>query len=91
VTYRRVVNEAHLFAGTRRDNCFDMVKKGRHCPGRGERQRDAKLSYREAETIRWMHFVAGASHRRLARDYGVSRSTIWRVLHDETWVLPKAA
>jgi len=57
------VNEDHLFAGTRRDNCLDMLKKGRHRPGRGERQHGAKLSYQEASTIKWMLEVCGASHR----------------------------
>jgi hypothetical protein len=78
-----------LFAGTRRDNCVDMIAKGRHRPGRGERQRDAKLSYREADCIRWLHTI-GASHRRLAREYNVSRSNIARILDGKIWIEPLA-
>lgn len=85
------VNEAHLFAGSRRDNALDMIQKGRHRPGRGERQRDAKLSYEMADTIRWSHRIGGVSIKTLARWYEVGETTIARVVHNETWVLPKAA
>lgn len=81
-------NPRHTGPGTRADNFFDMVRKGRRVVARGQRQRDAKLSYQEADTIRWMHFVAGASHRRLARDYGASRSNIARILAGQIWVEP---
>ena len=85
------VNEAHLFAGTRRDNCIDMIAKGGHRPGRGERQHDAKLTYEIADTIRWSHRIGGVSIKTLARWYGVGETTIGRVVHDETWVKPVAA
>src|SRR5258706_8518674 len=55
------VNEDHLFAGTRGDNFHDMERKGRRVVARGERQHDAKLSYREADTIRWSHRLGGVS------------------------------
>ena len=85
------VREDHLFAGSRRVNAFDMIEKGRHRPGRGERQRDAKLSYEMADTIRWSHRIGGLSIKTLARWYEVGETTIAHVVHDETWVLPKAA
>ena len=84
-------NPRHVGPGTRADNVHDMDRKNRRVPARGERQHDHKLSYAEASTIRWMHDVAGASHRRLARDYGVSRSNIARILAGKIWVEPLAA
>jgi hypothetical protein len=84
-------NPRHTGPGTRAQNVYDMDRKGRRVPARGERQRDAKLSYKEADTIRWSHSVGGVSIRTLARWYAVGETTISRVLHDETWVLPKAA
>ena len=70
-----------------------MIQKGRHRPGRGDRQRDAKLSYREADTIRWSHRVGGVSIKTLARWYEVGERTIGRVVHDQTWIKikPQAA
>lgn len=73
-------NPRHTGPGTRADNVKDMDRKKRRVPARGERQPCHKLSYAEADCIRWMHAVAGASRRRLARDYGVTRSNIARIL-----------
>jgi hypothetical protein len=34
---RRCVNPEHLFLGTKKDNTHDMMRKGRHVPGKGGR------------------------------------------------------
>jgi hypothetical protein len=81
----------HLFAGTRRDNFFDMYNKGRHRPGRGERQRDAKLTYEDADLIRWCHRAGHIALWKIAFLFDVGETTIGRVIHDQTWVRPLAA
>ena len=68
-----------------------MDRKGRRVPARGERQRDAKLTYEMADTIRWSHRIGGLSIKTLARWYEVGETTIARVVHNETWVQPLAA
>ncbi len=39
-----------------------------------------KLTPEEADTMVWMHNVAGATLARLARDYEISRSTVARII-----------
>src|SRR5216684_2370319 len=84
-------NPRHTGPGTRADNVHDMDRKHRRVPARGERQRDAKLTYEMADTIRWSHRIGGLSIKTLARWYEVGETTIARVVHDKTWVQPQAA
>jgi hypothetical protein len=84
------VNVDHLFRGTRADNVYDMVAKHRNRPVRGEAMPTAKLSYQEADTIRWSHDVGGLTIALLARWYEVSESTIWRIVQGITWIRPLA-
>ena len=39
-----------------------------------------KLTEQEIDTLQWMRRVVGATHARLARDYGISRSTVARLI-----------
>ena len=51
---RKCVNPDHLFLGTRSDNAFDMVRKGRggqrKNPRRGERSSDSKLTDKDVRS-----------------------------------------
>jgi hypothetical protein len=83
---RRCVHPDHLFLGTTRDNMRDMARKGRakRNPS-GEENFNARLSDADVNAIRerWN----AADERRglqtaLAREYGVSTSTISLIVRD---------
>lgn len=44
-----------------------------------------KLSRRQVELIRLNYPIEGVSLRQLARSFGVSPSTMWKVLHGQSW------
>ncbi len=77
------VNPAHLFAGTRKDNMQDCLRKGRFkVPGlKGEKNGAAKLIKTDILGIR----ADARSSRILARVYGVSKSNILCIKHNKTW------
>lgn len=81
------VNVAHLFLGTHADNMADMLAKGRarppqagHCPG--ERNGSARLSEPQ---VREILLRTKDSQRALAREFGVSRSTIQSIKTGRSW------
>lgn len=79
----RCVKPAHLFLGTQLDNIEDMNAKGRGVPPpvhAGETHPKATLSDEEAMKLR-AEFVAngGRDQRGLAKKYGCSNSTAWRI------------
>lgn len=72
-------NPAHLFAGSSVANNRDRDLKGRGY--HGERHHAAKLTAEDVREIR-------ASHQtgvELAREYGVSPFTIYKLLHGRSW------
>jgi hypothetical protein len=91
------VNPEHLFLGTPDDNMKDMVAKGRQAKAdthlsrtkpsalrRGENHGRAKLSEHDVRTIRSLS-AQGLPALQIAKRYGVSSSTIDRILKRETW------
>lgn len=70
-------NPDHLFLGTHADNSADMCAKGRHrtTPLRGTSHPEAKFTADEIRSIR-NRVAAGESRTTLARELGVSISTI---------------
>lgn len=87
------INPQHLFLGTAHDNTQDMVRKGRVV--RGERASPAKLTEEQARSI-LQRVGTGERQITLAREFGVSRSSIGRLISGDTWkhlrshVAPKA-
>lgn len=79
----RCVNPAHLFLGTHQDNMADMVAKRRHA--HGERQPTRKLSKHQVRAIRWLASHDPGPQIALAREFGVSASTVTHILTRETW------
>jgi hypothetical protein len=75
---RRCVNPDHLFIGTRGDNNRDAAKKGRNAFG--PRNGHAKLTPAQVVFIRGS---AGVSQTEVARQFGVSQSTISRIISGE--------
>jgi len=85
------VNPAHLFAGTRKENAQDMVRKGRHRhhlhpEGRpkGEKNGRAKLTHKKVSRARAL-YTQGWSQQRIAERFGVAQTTISRLLLNRNW------
>jgi len=77
------VNPNHLFAGTPKENSEDMVNKGRSCYG--EKNPSASLSESDVKDIRFKYFNNRGTHRSLAKEYGVGKTTIGRIIRYENW------
>jgi hypothetical protein len=76
------VNPDHLELGTPADNVGDAVVRGRMQHGDGHYMR--KLEGKDIPEIRAAH-AAGRGFVDLARDYGVSDSTIADAVYRRTW------
>jgi HNH endonuclease len=75
---RNCANPHHLFAGSAQDNVDDMHAKGRWRPGdrrAGEDHWARKVKAPMREQIRLL-LEGGASHREIARQLGVGRTTV---------------
>ena len=84
---RRCVNIAHLFAGTRKQNMEDAVRKGRtsHASkNRGEKHGRAVLTQQQVNEIR-KRCSDGATQSSLSTIFGVSVQQINRIVHFKTW------
>lgn len=79
-------NPSHLFIGSHFENTRDMLKKGR---GKrppvhfGERHHNAKFSAEDALKIANDNRTANV----VAREFGVSTKTVYRLRKGETWKL----
>jgi HNH endonuclease len=80
---RRCLNPNHLFLGTVRDNVRDMVEKGRHADCRGARNPNAKLTAADVRAIRRRWPAEGQAS--LAREFGVWKTAIHKIVHREHW------
>lgn len=74
----------HLFLGSDLVNSRDSVSKGRHAFG--GRKSNAKLTVETARAIRERYALGGISCRALATCFGVSHSTICKVLARRAWL-----
>ncbi len=77
---RKCLNPDHLFLGTDADNSADKVKEGRQAYGTKIPQ--AKLTEKEVIAIRG---TIGISQRALAKQYGVSCTTISDIKTGKWW------
>lgn len=78
-------NPAHLFAGTRSDNMRDREAKGRHNAPRGTVHGRHKLTESQVRDIRAQH-DAGTALNVMADHYGVTKQSVWAIVHRKTWV-----
>lgn len=91
------VNPDHLFLGTQRDNMRDCKAKGRNSPppandsyrrnfGReGEAHPGARLTAAQVRRIREVYTGRRGEQLALAREYGVSPSTVHLIVHGRKW------
>jgi len=81
------VNPAHLRLGTQADNVADMVAKGRQKPPPAPREElhwSATLTAAQAVAI-YRRAASREPHRGIARDFGVSPTTVARIARRERW------
>lgn len=78
-------NPDHLSVGNHKGNYDDMVGKGRRILSYGERNGSAKLTRDQAEFIRARYSDRQTPLRHVAQDFGVSESTIRRVITGKNW------
>jgi hypothetical protein len=83
-------NPKHLFAGTHKDNQRDKWRKGRAAPLGGavvfgEDVGNSKLTRQAVEEIRRLYAAGEMDQPRLTKRFGVSQTTISRVVLRQTW------
>lgn len=79
------VNPAHLFLGTRADNIYDMMAKGRQVPPRGERCAQHKLTAAQVQDIKEQYATGEVSQRALAKEFKVGQQQIHRIVSGKRW------
>ena len=79
------VNPEHLFLGTHKDNTQDSVYKNRRFIPSGESHGRSKLSVDEVLKIKSLNKNQAISHGKLAKMFGVTKSTITSILVGRTW------
>jgi hypothetical protein len=78
------VRPDHLRIGTAQDDADDMTAKGRRAVG--ERNGMAKLRGQgDADEIRRLYQEGGITQEALGQQFGVTQTTISRVLRSEAW------
>lgn len=80
---RVCVNPDHLFLGTPADNSQDMLTKGRS--SRGERHHNAKLTEDQVSRIKAMLAEDCLYISEIAREFGVTPSTIRAIRQGKSW------
>ena len=78
-------NPDHLFLGTPTDNMQDAIKKGRLRPCMGEKHPVAILTEKSVREIRQKHVPYVYTQTRLAKEFKVSQSVIWRIIKRKAW------
>ena len=79
------INPNHLEIGTQAQNVADAVDRNRHA--KGDRHPNAKISWLIAARIRneYAPRTRDRSMAALATRYGLSKTQIYRILHNEKW------
>ena len=79
---RRHNRPLNLVWGSRQENAQDMAAHG---TAKGEGNARAKLSDDDVRAIRKRYETIGSSHRKMAAEYGVAKSTIGFAITGQTW------
>ena len=89
---RACVNPEHLFLGTVRDNTQDAILKGRWDPRRlgqtgalGEKNGRARLTWNQVREIRTRYSLGNIGYQRLAKEYGIGKTTVYHIIKGEDW------
>ncbi|KKL54685.1 hypothetical protein LCGC14_2262930 [marine sediment metagenome] len=79
---KNCVNPLHLYLGTPHDNAQDSINDG--TMARGISHGLTKLKNNEVREIRLLA-SGGLSQRQIAKKFGVSKSSICKIVHYENW------
>lgn len=85
---RTCVRPSCLIDGTQQENIDDMLSKGRGSPPPTFHGEDCNLAVLTAEAVRAIRLrlaVGGETHRAIASDYGISRSTVGLIFRKKIW------
>ena len=85
---RNCCNPSHLFTGTSLDNQRDCISKGRAIKAHGERVGSAKMTFEKVFEIRRMYANGNWTHKKLAKYFGIGKSTIGYILNERNWKQP---
>lgn len=81
----KCVNPSHLREGTHQENMNDKAVRNRCNPPRGEANVTAKLTEAQIIEIRNKYAFHKISHRQLAKEYKVEKTTISKIINRKTW------
>jgi len=81
----KCVRPDHLFLGTKGDNMQDMRDKNRHGGNVGENNGRSKLSALDVADIKELYDTGNYFQRDLAVTFGVSQTSISRIVLGESW------
>lgn len=81
---RKCCNPNHFFLGSASDNMKDAYSKGRKAGFKGETHANAKLTNKQAASIREA-YSKGQTQMKLAATYGVSQRAISLIVRGETY------
>jgi len=80
------VNPRHLFLGTKKDNAVDMLSKDRGNKAKGVNNGNVKLTEEQIIEIRRLYALENhLGTRKLAKIYGVVKSTIAVIVQRKVW------
>jgi len=80
---RKCVNPNHLYYGDQPDNERDKVKDGTIL--KGESQWNSKLTEQQVREIRKKYIPREYTQKKLAEEYEISRSVIYRIINYKNW------
>jgi hypothetical protein len=83
---RKCVNPDHLYIGDATSNVRDMMSRGRRKSTAGENNWRAQLTWGQVREIRERYTGKWGECAALAREYGVSRDTVYAIVTNKTWV-----
>lgn len=80
----RCINPDHIYAGTQKDNIWDMVKAGRQKTARGKNHGSAKLTEEQVQYIR-MWAKEGFSQASIAKSFKISQPQVNGITRRIKW------
>lgn len=79
------LNPDHLFAGTQRENIYDMEAKGRSNHVKGIENGNSKLNEKQVIKIRNEYSLRKISQQKLGEKYGTSSSMVGEIVRGNFW------